>query len=991
MSEERDGEREQGSVASGDPPAPDGAGENGSAATTNATGAPFIVGIGASAGGLEALNSFFRNMPSDTGMAFIIITHAPAGRSSLMPGLLARHCTMPITPVNEPTPVKANNVYLAAAGEQLILRDGVLQTTAGRDGVPRQFIDAFFRELAEDAQERAIAVILSGTGMDGTLGIKEIKAHAGMTMAQEETTARYAGMPHSAIASLQVDYVLGPEQMPRQLINYSSKAQRRLEPIGDVSTGNAENFARIFSLLRARTGHDFSNYKSTTIRRRIERRMNVHQLDSLKDYLKFLQNNASELDRLFKELLIGVTSFFRDTDAYESLATQVLPKLLESKPEGHTIRAWVAGCSTGEEAYSLAIALREAAEKSRVHHSIQIFATDLDADAIEVARVGEYPESIAADVSPERLERFFTREEGGFYRVKKEIREMLIFAPHSLIEDPPFTKLDLLSCRNLLIYLEGRLQQQLMPIFHYALRTGGILFLGSSESLGAFAHLFDPLDKKWKLFRRRDVPSGNYLADLTVSLGDMPTREPGTPLAGKAIEMGLAQTAERALLQQLVPPTVIMHERGDIVHIHGRTGLFLEPAPGSQTSANVYNMAREGLQLDLAVAIRHAAGSEQAVVHRGVRVRANGHMISVDLRVKKLTQPEAMKGLFLVAFERVDELSDDRSAKSAPDGVSVEEFTDRVSDLQRELSHAKEVHQSTIEELETANEELKSTNEELQSTNEELQSANEELETAKEEMQSLNEELQTVNAELQGKVEELSRANDDMKNLLNGTDIATIFLDHELNIKRYTDQARKVIRLIPSDVGRPVGDLVSKLKYSGLADDALDVLHSLVFKEAEVQSEDGGWYLMRILPYRTTENVIDGLVVTFVDITKIKGLQNETRRLIAALNTSPIGIFEQNAEMTYEWAYGTVLGQRPDQVVNRNDEQIFGEGGELLVQLKREVVEKRRSMRRRIKLGLDGAAREHDVFVQPVLNREGQVVGVSGVLTAMEEPGKAPK
>jgi two-component system CheB/CheR fusion protein len=455
---------------------------------------------------------------------------------------------------------------------------------------------------------------------------------------------------------------------------------------------------------------------------------------------------------------------------------------------------------------------------------------------------------------------------------------------------------------------------------------------------------------------------------------------------GKGIEMGLAPTADRALLQQLVPPTVIMHERGDIVHIHGRTGLFLEPAPGSQSSANVYNMAREGLQLDLAVAIRHAASSEQAVVHRGVQVRSNGHMISVDLRVKKLTQPEALKGLFMVAFEKVEEVPGDSTA--VKEGGGKEEFTDRVTDLQRELSHAKEVHQSTVEELETANEELKSTNEELQSTNEELQSANEELETAKEEMQSLNEELQTVNAELQGKVEELSRANDDMKNLLNGTDIATIFLDHELNIKRYTDQARKVIRLIPTDVGRPVGDLVSKLKYKSLAEDALDVLHSLVFKEAEVQSEDGGWYLMRILPYRTTENVIDGLVVTFVDITKIKGLQAETRRLVAALNTSPIGIFEQNAQMNYEWAFGTVLGQRPDQVIGRNDEQIFGEGGERLMAVKREVVEKQRPVRRRIRLGLAGATREHDVYVQPVLNADGQVVGVSGVLTAMEEVPK---
>jgi two-component system, chemotaxis family, CheB/CheR fusion protein len=956
-------------------------------ATGVSSARPLIVGIGASAGGLEALDAFFRNMPGDTGMAFVVVTHTPAGRPSLMPDLLARHCAMPIVAVTGPTTVKANRIYMAPAGERLSLRDGILNAYPGRDGVPRQFIDAFFRVLAEDAKERAVGIVLSGTGTDGTLGIKEIKAQSGMTMAQEETTARYAGMPHSAIASLQVDYVLGPEDMPRQLISYANKALHRMTaPAGPVGN-SAEHFGRIFGLLRTRTGHDFSNYKSTTIRRRIERRMNVHQLDSLGDYLKYLQGNPSEVDRLFKELLIGVTSFFRDNDAYEILATTVLPQLIAGKPENHIIRAWVAGCSTGEEAYSLAIALKECMERAGVHHAVQIFATDLDADAIDVARVGEYPESIAADVSPERLERFFTHDDQGSYRIRKEIRELLIFAPHSLIEDPPFTKLDLLSCRNLLIYLEGRLQQQLAPIFHYALRPGGMLFLGSSESLSGFAHLFEPIDKKWKLFKRREVPSGNYLSDLTVPASDLSSREIAQPTAGKMSEFGHMQSAERVLLQNLVPPTVIIHERGEVVHIHGRTGLFLEPAPGPQNTANVYNMAREGLRLDLAVAVRDAASSDQVVVHRGVRVKSNGHTISVDLRVKRLTQPEAMKGLFLVAFEKAEPIPEE-SSHAALDGVSREEIADRVSILQRELSHAKEVHQSTIEELETANEELKSTNEELQSTNEELQSANEELETSKEEMQSLNEELQTVNAELQGKVEELSRANDDMKNLLNGTDIATIFLDNDLNIKRYTDRTRKVIRLIPSDIGRPLSDLVSKLKYKELAEDAQNVLHTLVFKEAEVQSEDGASYLMRMLPYRTTENVIDGLVVTFVDITKIKALQAEALRLMVALGNSPTVVFGQNQRLQYEWVFGNIMGQPSEQLIGRTDQEAFGEAARILVQLKREVVEETKPLRRRIQLGVDGSAKEHDLYLQPVLDPEGAMVGISGVLTTVADGAK---
>jgi two-component system, chemotaxis family, CheB/CheR fusion protein len=947
-----------------------------------------VVGIGASAGGLEALGHFFSNMPPDSGMAFVVITHAPSGRNSLMPELLSRQTAMTVAPVTTPVAIEPNHIYLAPGGEQLLLREGRLYAAQGGRIAPRHYIDVFFRSLAAEFGNRAVGIVLSGTGTDGTLGIQEIKAQGGMTMAQDEGSARYAAMPHSAIASLQVDHVLSAPEMPKQLVSYAGSALRRLEePPAEPEASASDHYARVFALLRSRTGHDFSHYKGTTIRRRIERRMNVHQLESVWDYVQFLQNNAVEVDRLFKELLIGVTSFFRDPEAHELLCTTVLPELLNNRPDSYTLRIWVAGCSTGEEAYTLAIEVKEAMEQAKRHLAVQIFATDLDPDAIEVARLGEYPESIATDVSAQRLARYFTLEEGGFYRIRKEIREMLVFAPHSLIEDPPFTKLDLLSCRNLLIYLDGRLQQQLLPVFHYSLRPGGILFLGSSETVGGFGHLFDAVDKKWKIFRRREVASGGYLNDLPLLPSDSPIRETaGAPLlVPRSGDHGLAQSAERALLQQLLPPCVIMHERGEIVHIHGRTGLFLEPAQGTQGTSNVYNMAREGLQLDLAVAVRHAAGSETAIVHRGVRVKTNGHHVSVDLRVKKLTQPENLRGLFLVAFERVEPVNTEQPRPST-DGVSLSQLADRTTELERELSHAKEVHQSTIEELETTNEELKSTNEELQSTNEELQSANEELETSKEEMQSLNEELQTVNAELEGKVEELSRANDDMKNLLNGTDIATIFLDGQLNIKRYTDQARKVIRLIPSDVGRPVGDLVSKLRYRSLTEDAEEVLRSLACKETDVQSEDGTWYLMRMLPYRTTGNVIDGLVVTFVDITKVRGLQEESRRLIRVLERSPTGIFGQDTELRYDWAFGNMLGRPAGQLLGKTDAEVFGELGQALVAAKREVIASGEALRRRIPLAVERNDGEYDVYLQPVRTAAGEMSGLCGVLTAIEAP-----
>jgi two-component system CheB/CheR fusion protein len=943
-----------------------------------------VVALGASAGGLEALEEFFSELPSDTGMAFVVVTHLAPGRVSLLPELLGRFSRMPVVKIEEGTNLEPDHVYVPPAGVTLGLLNGRLHLfEPAADGPKPLPIDFFFRCLAQDHKERSVGIVLSGTGTDGTLGLKEIKAVSGLTMAQDEATARYPGMPHSASTSIDLDYVLPPREMAAQLIAYARGPARRVLGVrAEADLEVSDVMSRIFVLLRNRTGHDFSHYKTTTTARRIARRMNVHQIETPKEYLRFVQVNPPELDQLFRELLIGVTSFFRDADAFEALDVLGLRSILANRPESYVVRCWVAGCSTGEEAYSIAMLIREHLETAGVHHGVQIFATDLDPESVDFARSGLYPASIQTDVSPKRLERFFV-EEDGHYRIKKDVREMVVFATQDVVEDPPFTKLDLLVCRNLLIYLNSEVQKRLIPVFHYSLRPNGVLFLGSSETIGGSSSLFEPLDKKWKVFKRREVPAGTYVAEVPAYGPEMLERETSVALPpGRRVEPGLGQVAERALLQHLVPPSVIMHQTGEIVHIQGRTGLYLEPPSGPQQNPNIYNMAREGLQLELTLAVRQAANNLSEVVHRGVRVKANGDFTRVTLRVKQLNAPDVLRGLFLVSFETPEPMEAGPHSAALEGGNGSE--SGRVQELERELMQAKEVHQTTIEELETANEELKSANEELQSMNEELQSANEELETSKEEMQSLNEELQTVNAELQGKVEELSRANDDMKNLLNATDIATVFLDNRLNIKRYTEQAKRVIRLIPSDVSRPIGDLVSNLRYSTLTEDAQEVLRTLVFKEAEVQSEDGSWYLMRILPYRTMENVIDGLVVTFVNVTKVRGLQEQTRRLLDALGSSATGVCAQNRELRYEWSFGRVFGRWPSEVTGRTEQDLLNDpDAQIITDLKRRAIATGKRVHERVRVSLTNEQKTFDLFLEPTLDGSNVVTGITSVMTEL--------
>ena len=828
-----------------------------------------IVGLGASAGGLEALEEFFKHAPSDSGMAFVVVTHQHPGHTSLLPELLRKSTAMPVAEAGDNLRVKPDCIYVARPEGYLALLNGRFQLMDSKvsSGV-RLPIDYFFRSLAEDQREHAVGIILSGTASDGTLGVKAIKGATGMTMAQEPESAKYPGMPRSAIATGLVDYVLPAGQLPQRLLAYA-KGPHLVSPASDAIADAAlpEPMLKIIVLLRNRTGHDFSGYKPTTIRRRIERRMNVHQIKGPLEYLQALQDNPHELDLLFKELLIGVTSFFRDPDTFAALGQPALTELLGARPDDAVVRVWVPGCSTGEEAYSLAILLRECAERMKKRFTFQIFGTDMDAQAIDIARTGVYPDGIAVDVSPERLARFFTQEDG-HYRLKKEIRELVVFAPQNVTKDPPFTKLDLISCRNLLIYLNAPLQQRLLALFHYALKPDGLLLLGSSESVGELRDHFAVVDKKAKIFRR----TGRALAlqapaEFATGVAEAARSRAGVAEAVvPAPEPRLTAVFDKLLLGRFAPASVIVNERGDISFIHGRTGNYLEPASGRPTN-NVVDMAREGLRLALASVLRRAATQKGDAAQAGVRVKTNGSFTTVDVTVSRITEPESIRGLFLVTFRPsiVPVAIPSRRKKSAanpPPG--------RVEELEQELLFTKESLQSTVEELQTTNEELKSSNEELQSTNEELQSTNEELETSKEEMQSLNEELQTVNTQLQSKVEAYAEASDDMQNLLNSTAISTVFLDGQLNIRRFTEEARAMFNLIPTDVGRPIADLVSNLNYDRLVADAREVLRTLAARETEVPTREGGWRLVRIRPYRTTENVIDGLVITLADITRAK-------------------------------------------------------------------------------------------------------------------------
>lgn len=856
-------------------------------------------------------------------MAFVLVQHLAPDHKSLLTDLIRRYTRMQVSEVEDGMVVGPNHAYIIPPGRDMALLNGTLHLLEPASPRGQRLpIDFFFRSLAQDQHERAICIVLSGTGSDGTLGVRAIKGEGGMVMVQNPGSTEYDGMPRSAIATGLVDFELPPAEMAAQLIAYVAHAfNPASKVVADMTPSVESALKKIFILMRAQTGHDFSQYKPSTITRRIERRMAVHQVETLGEYLKYMQQTPPEVEALFSDLLIGVTSFFRDPPAFQALEQQVIPQLFVGKPPGAQIRAWSTGCSTGEEAYSLAILLAEHQEALKQSFKMQVFATDIDGRAIATARIGRYPASIAADISPERLARYFSLEpDGCTYRIHKSIRDMLVFSEQDVIKDPPFSKLDLISCRNLMIYMGGDLQKKLIPLFHYALNPDGYLFLGTSETVGEFGEFFFALDRKLKLYQRKQDIHSARGQGIDRFLGPMVAKEATHSQTAVKAAVGekvtLRELTEQALLQQVAPTAALVNAQGDVLYLHGRTGAFLEPAPGEAGVSNILKMAREGLRRDLATALHRAAGTKTSIHSPGLRVKTNGHFTLVNLTICPVEDTSAAATpLFLVilagggedpsglAFTSTGAKDDSEEAGEGADA--------RIVALKQELRAKEEYLQSTNEELETSNEELKSANEEMQSVNEEMQSSNEELETSKEELQSVNEELATVNAELQTKVVDLSRANNDMNNLLSGTGIATIFVDYNLHILRFTPSATQIINLILSDVGRPVAHIVSKLVgYNSLVADAQAVLDTLIPREQNVQTADGRWYTMSIRPYRTLDNVIEGAVVTFFDITEEKKAKDDLRKANDLIRLSVV-VRDASDAITVQDLDGRIIAWNP--------------------------------------------------------------------------------
>jgi two-component system, chemotaxis family, CheB/CheR fusion protein len=828
-----------------------------------------IVGIGASAGGLAALEQFLKHTSPDSGMAYVVVQHLDPTQKAMLPELLQRVTAMPVHEARQGMRVEPNRVYVIPPNAELSVVKGALRLT--RPAEPRGMrlpVNVLFSSLASAQGERAIAVILSGMGSDGTLGLQAIKAVGGLTVVQEPGSAQFDSMPRSAIAAGCADIVAPPEELPARILSYVAKVPDPGIAVEEDArpAPETEPLEDIVRLLQKHTRHDFSLYKHSTLHRRIERRMTIHHIETPQKYVEYLKRNTQEIDLLFKELLIGVTSFFRDPPVWEYLADVGLPELLGRHTEEQSLRAWVVGCSTGEEAYSLAMVFNEAAQRlpKRYKFRLQIFASDLSPEAIATARRGRYPLSISDNVSAARLARFFDTHDT-YYQISKIIRDMVLFAQHDVVLDPPFTKLDLIACRNLLIYFDPTLQRRLLPLFHYSLRPGGLLLLGSAETVGRFSYLFTPVQQKLRIYLRQEhVSIGgpdfllNSFPPLSRLSKEHSVSHPTDPTEPRD---NLQSAADHVLLQVYAPAAVVVNGDGDIVYISGRTGKYLEPAAG-KANWNFHAMVRNGLRAPLAEALKRAATQSESLQLHGLEVEAPGGGVQhVDITVQALREPAALRGMTMVVFRDVPVTPAGRRGRHKAQGTP-------------ESSHAAEIQQyrdeieSLREEARATREELQSANEELQSTNEELQSTNEELTTSKEEMQSMNEELQTINSELQTKLDDLALAQSDMKNVLNSIEIAILFLDGDLNVRRYTDRASRIISLRESDVGRPLSDLTTSLRYPALHEDALETLRTLRPSERQVLTDDGRWFSVRIMPYRRLDNVIDGVVITLLDVTE---------------------------------------------------------------------------------------------------------------------------
>jgi two-component system, chemotaxis family, CheB/CheR fusion protein len=887
---------------------------------------PVVVGMGASAGGLEAFTRFFRTMPPDSGMAFVVIQHLDPTHESLTAELLGKHTKMPVRQVAGDTAVERDHVYVIPPNRDLGIGQGVLRLTPPPARRPtRMPIDFFFRTLAEDRQERAIGIILSGSGTDGTLGLKEIRTVGGIALVQDPTTAQHDGMPRSAIAADAADHVLPVEKMPEILLQYSRHsyvAVARHAPA--VEEGGADDLTGVLALLRTRLHFDFSGYKPGTLVRRVRRRMGLRHVERLPDYLQILRSDPGEVKALFKDLLIGVTRFFRDPEAWHYLEEKVLPSLLREREAGAPLRVWVAGCGTGEEAYSLGMLLIEQSHAAQWSGPIQIFASDVDKEALDIGRTGIYPGSIAADVPAAYLRRFFVKD-GNHYRVSKELREAIIFAEQNLIADPPFSKLDLISCRNLLIYLSADVQKRVIALLHFALVEGGHLFLGSAESIGSADDLFDTVSKRWRIYRRIGPTRYGMLALPATAAHGPILEQAADPLAPPRTNRLLTRVQQQ-LLERYAPAGVVINRRYEIQLFVGRTDRYLTQPAGAPTD-DLLTRVREGLQTRLRALVRQVITDHEAQTVT-VRIRRDNAWHRIRIAVEPLHLSGDTEGLLLVSF--ADEVADvETKPVPAPEAASpsaTERDESLVRQLEAELKASREDLQGTIAGMEASNEELRAANEEVMSVNEELQSTNEELETSKEELQSLNEELNTVNAQLQSKIEEVERTNNDLDNLLTSTNIATVFLDGQLRIRRFTAAATRLFTLIPSDIGRPLADITQTFTDPALLTDVAAVLKTLAPRQAEVAAREGRWYMRQVLPYRTQDDRIEGVVITFSDVAA-ETLLAARADLEAALNS--LTASEARLRTTLDTAADAIITIDESGRVhsfNRTAEKMFGYG-----------------------------------------------------------------
>lgn len=831
-----------------------------------------VIGIGASAGGLEAFSSLFNKMPEDTGMAFILIQHIAPSHVANVVGLIQKQARMPVLEVkNGGIKIEPDHLYMIPQNREISVVDGTIELEEEIEPRMMHSVDVFFRSLADDLKDRAICIILSGTGTDGTAGAREVKAQTGLVIVQDPNQAGYSGMPRSAIDAGVADMVLPTEEMAEKLIEYvrgayGKPAQRRREALEE----STDLLQTIFKIIKSKTRRDFSGYKVSTVNRRIEHRMSINKIQEIEDYIRLLRESPDEVQGLVKDFLIQVTSFFRDPEAFE-VVKKHLKELIKGKGHREEIRAWTVGCSTGEETYSVAILIDECLTELDRDNDFHVFGTDLDACGIDIARAGVYPESIEADVSAKRLKKYFAKEESR-YRIRRELRERLVFAVHDLIADAPFSHMDLVLARNLLIYLDGDTQKKVIPVMHYGLNEGGIFFMGTAETIGeAHEDMFETLDRKWRIYRAKADKHGTLpIADFReYAYHSVDTGREGR----KEQKIAPVADAEKTLVKAM-PPAVLTDKNLNILFVHGETGKYLQLGEG-RPSNRLLDMARESIRVSLATAAHLALTEDRVVTREGIRARINGDSIRVKITVKPVREREVC---LVVLFEDAPE---PRRRKK----VSHDEGEERYKALEQELQFTRENLKSTVEELETSNEELRSTVEEYQSANEELNSTNEELESSREELQSMNEELNTINSEHSKRIDELSDVSDDMKNLLNSTDIATIFVDEDLNIRRFTPATARVLNLREGDAGRPVTDITSRIKSDDLAEGARKVLDDLVPLETEAQANDDRWYSVRIVPYRTSENAIHGVAISFIDISPQKHLQEELNRALEYVNS----------------------------------------------------------------------------------------------------------